>query len=294
MTAREDLLAHLKTGTTTVCRCWSVTRRDGIQLGFTDHDRDLNFDAVIYRAATGMTAKALQLGTGLSVDNSEAMGALSDTAISEADIAAGRFDGADVVCWLVNWADLAERMILFRGSFGEITRAAGAFNVELRGLTDPLNQPRGRVYVKTCSAVLGDSSCGFDLEQAGFSFTVPLLGQDERGRYLFSALDTVEAGWLSRGPFTVISGQATGLVGVIKFDQTLNDQRVIELWTGLNLPLAAGDTVRLEAGCDKVAATCQSKFNNFNNFRGFPHLPSEDWLTSCPVAGQKNDGGSLS
>ena len=40
MALSADLQAHLETGTTTLCRCWAVTRRDGELYGFTDHDLD--------------------------------------------------------------------------------------------------------------------------------------------------------------------------------------------------------------------------------------------------------------
>lgn len=292
MTARDALLGHLSTATTTTCRCWGVTRADGVFLGFTDHDQDLTFDGHTYRAATGMTAKALQMGTGLAVDNSEAMGALSSAAISEEDIAAGRFDGADIVCWMVNWADPAARIMLFRGQFGEMTRQAGAFHVELRGLTDALNQMGGRVYVKTCTAVLGDGECGFNLDQPGFAFEVPLAGRDALGRYLFDPLGQTD-GWLERGRCRILTGDGAGQLGLVKFDQTIGGQRTVELWSRFAVEPAAGDMIRLEAGCDKLNTTCQVKFNNFLNFRGFPHLPGEDWLTSYPVSSQVNNGGSL-
>ncbi len=42
--------------------------------------------------------------------------------------------------------------------------------------------------------------------------------------------------------------------------------------------------MRLEPGCDKRAETCREKFDNFLNFRGFPHIPGEDWLISYPVS----------
>ena len=154
-----ELHAHLAGGLGTVARCWAVTRADGISLGFTDHDRDLAFEGQSFRADTGLSAKTLQQATGLSVDNSEAMGALRDDALSEADIEAGRFDGAEVVCWLVNWQDVSQRRMLFRGSIGEIRRAGGAFHAELRGLTEALNRPLGRSFQKPCSAVLGDAAC---------------------------------------------------------------------------------------------------------------------------------------
>jgi len=34
------------------------------------------------------------------------------------------------------------------------------------------------------------------------------------------------------------------------------------------------------------------KFDNFLNFRGFPHIPGEDWLTAYPKAGKANSGGA--
>ena len=32
------LQTKLDSGVTTLCRCWNLTRRDGVVLGFTDHD----------------------------------------------------------------------------------------------------------------------------------------------------------------------------------------------------------------------------------------------------------------
>ena len=74
------LLTHLATGTTTTCRAWAVTRGDGVTLGFTDHDRDLSFDGITFRADTGLSAQAIEQSTGLSVDNTEAIGTQTDTA----------------------------------------------------------------------------------------------------------------------------------------------------------------------------------------------------------------------
>lgn len=93
MALHVGLAAHLATGLTTVCRCWAITRRDGQVLGFTDHDRDLSFEGILFRADTGLTAGVLLQTSGLAVDNAEAVGALTDAAIREEDITAGRFDG---------------------------------------------------------------------------------------------------------------------------------------------------------------------------------------------------------
>jgi len=288
----SGLYAHLESGVTSVCRAWSVRRRDGAVYGFTDHDRDLSFEGVVFRASSGMTARVLQQTTGLSVDNSEAMGALSDAAVREEDLLAGRFDGAEVRCWLVNWADVDARIEQFRGTFGEIVRTAGQFRAELRGQTEALNQPQGRAYHRGCSAVLGDARCGFDLAQPGFSATVA-VGSQTGAVVRVGAVPGVPADWFQRGRLVVVSGRAAGLVGLIKSDRLDGAGRSVELWSSLGIALDPGDTVRLEAGCDKTAATCRDKFANFLNFRGFPHIPGDDWLASYPVSSQANDGGSL-
>lgn len=46
------LQSHLDSGATTLCWCWRITRNDGVAFGFTDHDRDLQFDGTSFEAAT--------------------------------------------------------------------------------------------------------------------------------------------------------------------------------------------------------------------------------------------------
>jgi len=288
-----EFQAHLGSGITTVCRCWAVVRGDGVSYGFTDHDRSIAFEGVDFKADSGLTAKALQQTSGLAVDNSEALGAISDAAITEEDIAAGRFDGSEVRAWLVNWADVDQRMLQFRGTIGELRRSGGAFQAELRGLTEVLNQPQGRVYQKPCTAVLGDKNCRFAFDVPGYVTELPVEEIEEARIFRFAEISGFEERWFEYGRFVVLSGEAAGLVGVIKTDHQTDDGREIELWEGFRAKITAGDLVRIEAGCDKRDKTCRLKFNNFLNYRGFPDIPGEDWLMSYPTSGGVNDGGSL-
>lgn len=283
---------HLRLGLTSVCRCWAVLRPDGRVFGFTDHDRALSFDGIEFKADTGLSAGALQQVTGLAVDNSEAMGALSDAAVTEADIDAGRFDGAEVTAWLVNWADVSCREVQFRGTFGELKRQDGAFWAELRGVSEPLNTPVGRVFQKPCQAVLGDERCRARLDRPGYRSQQVVEGIEDNRVLEFEALAGFDDRWFERGRFEVLSGAAKGLVAMIKNDRVADGRRRIELWEELRAPLVAGDRVLLEAGCDKRIETCRLKFQNILNFQGFPHIPGEDWMMSYPKLDGANDGGS--
>ncbi|WP_417587528.1 DUF2163 domain-containing protein [Pararhodobacter oceanensis] len=269
--------------TTTRARVWALERRDGQVMGFTDHDRDLAFDGLLFRAGTGMSASAIVQATGLAVDNTEAVGALSDAGLREADILAGRYDDAALTIWEVDWRDVSWRRVLFRGSLGEITRAGGAFRAELRGLTEPLSKRGGRVFGAVCPAVLGDADCGFDLAQAGFFAEVELRAVAEVGAILtLPELPEFAADWFADGHLRITSGAAAGLSAQVRRDEIAEGARILHLWAAPGAAPVAGDRVRIAAGCDKRFETCRLKFLNQLNFRGFPHLPSDDWLIATP------------
>ncbi|MFD3191062.1 DUF2163 domain-containing protein [Sedimentitalea sp. HM32M-2] len=294
MAAMNDTFrAHIETGLTTLCRCWAITRKDGTVFGFTDHDRALAFDGIEFKADSGLSALALQQSTGLSVDNTEAVGVLSDASVRDEEIVAGRFDGAEVRAWLVNWADVNVRWLQFRGHIGELRRSGGGFQAELRGLTEALNRPMGRIYQKPCTAVLGDNGCRFGLNTAGYFTERPVEQVTDTREFQWQNMSEFEPGWFARGRLVVQSGPAEGLWGMIKQDRFQNGARVIELWEPIRSQVSEGDVVRLEAGCDKRMETCRKKFNNILNFQGFPDIPGEDWMMTVPKQNGTNSGGSL-
>lgn len=288
----EELLAHLKSGLTTVCHAWAIDRKDGTQLGFTDHDMPLAFDGLEFKASTGLTAAALQQSTGLSVDNTEAVGALQDQSISQEDIGAGRYEDAQVRAWLVNWAKPDERQLIFRGSLGEITRDGTLFRAELRGLTEKLNRPIGRVYQKPCAAVLGDASCRVDLNDPRFFADATALEMEMEQFFGFDALLDHAEGWFAQGRLEVLDGAAKGLTGAIKQDYFDGETRRIALWEPIRGSMQAGDRIRLVAGCDKRMESCKLKFQNLVNYQGFPDLPGDGWLAVQPINSGERLGGS--
>jgi uncharacterized phage protein (TIGR02218 family) len=288
----HGLQDHLAGGQTTTCHCWLLERRDGRRYGFTDHDGPLHFEGIDFRPESGLAARALVQSTGLAVDNSEALGALSDAAIGAAEIEQGRFDGAEVTAWLVNWADPAQREVQFRGTLGEILRAEGHFRAELRGLTEGLNRPLGRVYQKPCTAVLGDADCGVDLAAPGMQLELAAEEVVERQRLSWGEITGFDAGWFAGGWLEVLEGPAAGLKGLIREDRSGPEGRSLVLWAPIRGEVAQGTLLRLTAGCDRRAETCRLKFDNLLNFRGFPDLPGEDWVMAVPKAGGANGGGS--
>jgi uncharacterized phage protein (TIGR02218 family) len=60
---------------------------------------------------------------------------------------------------------------------------------------------------------------------------------------------------------------------------------MLSLWQAMPEPVASGDTFIVTAGCDKTLATCRDRFANSENFRGFPHIPGNDFIMSYPTPG---------
>jgi uncharacterized phage protein (TIGR02218 family) len=160
------LAAHLASEVTTLATCWRVTRKDGQQFFFTDHDRNLAFDGNLYLASSGYSRSAIANDAGMAVDNLDVEGVLDHEQISEHDLRAGLFDHAEVHVFLVNWADLAQgKLRLRRGWFGEVHLTdQGLFRTELRGLTQALSVRIGELYSPECRADLGDHRCRVPIE----------------------------------------------------------------------------------------------------------------------------------
>lgn len=288
------LQAKLDAGVTTLAHCWKIVRRDGAVLGFTDHDNDLVFGGVTYRAGTGFTGSEATSRFDLSAGGSEIAGAFEDAALNERDLAGGRYDAAAIETWLVDWNDNSLRLLTARGTLGEVKREGCAFTAELRGLADVLAQDSGRLYTGKCGADLGDQRCKFNLGTAGFHGAGSVIALAGTSIAFVSGLDAFAEGLFAGGRVSWTSGGNTGLAMEIK-DHRLTDHGVrLSLWQAMPEPIAEGDGFTVTAGCDKQFATCRDVFGNATNFRGFPHIPGNDFVISYPISGTPgNDGGSM-
>jgi uncharacterized phage protein (TIGR02218 family) len=280
--------AHLDGGATTLCWCWRLTRGDGVVQGFTDHDRDLSFDGVTYEAVSGFSASQIESGLGLAVDNLTLSGALSSATLNEADLAAGMYDNAAIHIWRVNWAAPDQRVLIRAGKLGEVTRSGGAFQAEIRGLAQALNQPVGRVFGHLCDADLGDGRCGIAISAAEGAVAA---AYDNR-RFAVSGLTDFAGGWFTGGKLAFSDGANAGRAMEVKRHAVSGGIVTIELWQAMSAPVAAGDGFTVTPGCDKQFSTCKSKFSTAVNFRGFPYMPGNDAVLAAPAAGQPMDGGS--
>ena len=159
----EGLVAALESGAATLCHAWVVTLKDGATLGFTDYDADLEIEGVACRAGCGWTAGAAHAELGLEPGLASASGVIDVDGPSVADIDAGRWDGARVERWRVDWSALDLRVRIGAGFVGRIGREGARLTLDLRGPLAALDRVVGRTFSRLCDAQLGDARCGVDL-----------------------------------------------------------------------------------------------------------------------------------
>ena len=290
-TLPTDFAAHLASGATTLAWCWRITRGDGGRLGFTDHDRPLTFDGTSFEAASGFSASELTAEVGLAVGNQELSGALRSDRLSEDDLNAGLYDNASIEVFRVNWADTTQRLLMRTGTIGEVKRGVTAFTAELRGLAHILQQERGRIYQPGCDADLGDARCTVALPGAAFTGTGTVVALLDDRTFIATGLSSYTDEWFSRGLLSWTGGANAARKSEVKRHTSSAGSIRIEIWQDASRPIAVGDAFGVTAGCNKQFATCRTKFNNGVNFRGCPHMPGNDFVTSYPNAGEGSNTG---
>lgn len=105
----------------------------------------------------------------------------------------------------------------------------------------------------------------------------------DNGRFRISVEESrAVSGWFNGGGLHWETGFNRGQGMEIK-DWDL-DGTLITLFLPMGREVRAGDRLRLYPGCDKRIATCRAKFDNHLNFRGEPHVPGSDAITTYPDA----------
>lgn len=274
-TLSANLKTHLEGEALTTCLLWKITRTDATVFGFTNNSRDVVYGGVTYDAATGHSPSSIKTTANLGVDNLEVQSVLSASTITEADIQAGLWDFATVEIMLVNYLSLGDgHMTLRKGTLGNVKTGRTAFVAELRGMMQPLQQTVGRVYSPACDAVLGDARCGITL--ATYTETGAVTTATSARQFTDTARTEADD-YFTGGLLTWTSGDNDTYSMEVKSSTAAG---VIVLQQAMPNATQIGDTYSISAGCDKLLATCKTKFNNVVNFRGFPHVPGQDAMIS--------------
>lgn len=286
------LANHIQGQLTTLCVLWKIRRRDGVILGFADHPKSLVYDdlsgdgPITYHAVVGFARTDVRTSATGAVDHLDVVAQFDSDLLREEDLRAGRFDGAEVSVYAVNYNDLApgRHIWLRRGWFGEVTLGDYGFQVELRGLAQRLDQTIGEVFTHTCRADLGDARCKVALAAYTHSGTVATV--IDRNRFTTTDLSGPNrpADWFAGGKLTWTSGSNQGTAVEIRSSTaTSGGSATFTFFVPPIFAVQPGDSFTVTAGCDKRVETCRTKFNNILNFRGEPFIPGREYANKYAI-----------
>lgn len=268
------MAAFLAGELTSFALCWRLERRDGVTLGFTSHDRDLVVDHLRYRAAPGIAPSAIEEAVADEASVFEVAGAVSSASLSEADLRAGRWDGATMSLLAVDWSDPSQFVRLARGELGSVTVQKRAFTAEVKGAGAVLDRPIVEETSPECRAELGDTRCRVALAPR----TAIARVQGANGVSLTVDRPEPSANGWGWGRIRWLDGRNGGLTQRI----LASSGAVLTLAAAPRFVVETGAQVEIVEGCDKRFSTCAERFGNAPNFRGEPHLPGLDLLTRYP------------
>lgn len=301
-TVSAAFLTMLQTSETLVmANLYQFTLPSGSNFYWTDAQQNITYNGNTYLAAyldsqPGFQRGQLKTSIGLNADSLD-IDLLYDSStrinnMTPAAFAlAGGFDNATVTVSKALAPDWTNPVVngvvnLFTGIVAEVQADSGLVKLTVNSMLRLLNTAFPRNYfLPQCNHALFDAGC--TLLASNFAVAGTVAGASNTLTYFGSGL-TNAANWFALGYVVWLTGANAGLKSFVKsYDGSGN----FTLAYPLEAIPAVGDTFTAYPGCDKLQATCTTKFNNLANFRGFPYVPTPETLELGPGSSPQRIGG---
>jgi uncharacterized phage protein (TIGR02218 family) len=273
-----SLQGRLDTGSSTLCRIFTITTAAGAVLRWTDLDIDIEYNGDTYLATRSLKVSNVSTSVNGGVNSTNVEFFYDDAGITRDDILKGEYDSAVLSMSWIDWTfpEYGE-VLVFVGEVS-VTQATNKFRggFEATGILNRGDMRIGQFYTPECSADLGDARCGKDT--ALLTTTGTILSTATRLRFL-ATMTAPENDYFSFGVLTWDTGPNAGRsIEVLSQLEVSGSQQIV---LALEMPVdpGVGDTFTILAGCDKRRDTCKTKFDNIVNYRGYPFVPGTDTIT---------------
>jgi uncharacterized phage protein (TIGR02218 family) len=275
-TVPANIQTKLNSGNTTLATCIKITRRDGVSLFFTDHDKNITYAGDVYEASSTYQRTNVKTSGDLKVDNLDFSGILDSAKLDDDDMRAGLYDNSAFYLFVIDYTAPEDGIIKhLRGTMGTVTITDGTFSFEIRNLLQKLKQNVLETYTPNCRVDFCSAKCGL---LRGFYTTTAKVTAVSTDRQIFTVAEIIGSnpnldvdGYYTGGLVYWTSG--SNAPSYVEIRRHIAASRTLELFVPVGYSIAVDDQLELTAGCDKTLTTCKNKFNNVINFRGFPYLP---------------------
>lgn len=275
---------------TTYCMLMRIEckgRFAGTVLGFTSLDSDIVYDdgagAITYHASNGFTPEKMQADADFGVDNTDVVGWVTNTGITDQQIHAGIFDYAEVTIYRINYMQPTAHEVMGFGTLGQTIFDETSWRCEYRSLMQQAKQVQSTVYSLTCRATFGDSKCKMPFVWVSSTVTDE---SDEPNRLFFAATLTQPDNYFVPGVVEWLTGDNAGIQ--VEVEESF-DNGAVRLALPVPFPIKPLDTFKIRRDCKKTFAACKA-YGNELNFRGEHLTPIADVALSVPGGYIKQSG----
>ena len=257
--------------------------------GFTSLDRPVylaEHDLTFYPSA-GLMPSAIEGETG-KASNLEVTSVFTFNDITEADVLAGKWNGAKIELWRMNY-DVPEmgEEVMFTGILSTITNQQDLFTAELVGTSARLEGNFGENTSRICRKVgtftQMPGECGYDDETSGgFQNQRVLTVEAVSSRteiVLERSTDDVPNTFYVNGRMECVTGANEGISREIQSNSGVGtDIITVSLKRPFPLEVESGDTFELTVGCNGTLERCKY-FGNVVNRGAEDFIPGWDNAT---------------
>ena len=271
---------------------WEITRTDAVVKRYTNHNADIDMDdgGDVYKPSESNLPSAAQRLDSLRGANAEYQGVIAAADITDADLYAGKYSKATLLEHLVDWRYPYLGVISTNYWYILSVEFDGSsWFAQIGSLAHRTRAMVGARATRTCGHVLGEGRasgpgfCTVDIDVEG---TYRWTGVDgdvvtNRGSFRLDSTDldikfsgTQADGWFDFGFLEWTTGLNSGLKADI-VSSLLNSsvKQDIKIFQDMPHDVQIGDLATIYVGCDRLPATCKTKFDNLLQFGGLHFMP---------------------
>ena len=263
---------------------------DTTELGFTSLDYPVTLDAhaLQFIPTAGLMPSTIETESGKPA-NFELSGVFEETGITESGLLAGKWNGAIIELWRMNFADLTMgEEVLFSGLISHFTDMQDSFRAELVGRTNRMDTNFGEMTSRICRRVKTFTNfpgeCGYNAaESGGFDNqrTVTVDTVLSRLAIDFTGHESVPSDFYTNGKAECLTGDNEGLAREIQSGSVSGGLLHIILKRAFPLAVAEDDTFELTVGCTGTLERCMY-FENILERHAEDYIPSLEKAAKVP------------
>ncbi|HOY61535.1 MAG TPA: DUF2163 domain-containing protein [bacterium] len=182
------LLAHIKSGSTQLCRLFEIRTVAGIEHYFTDSQQDVKIGDITYKAKPGIEISAIRENADEGFADATVTPILDDDNIREKDVRNRLLKDATVKISIACWSNPEYgTMFVYGGKLGDNIITGLRAEITVIGSSDAgADLTLGEVFSERCRNIFGDRRCGVDLDKLKVPFQVIGLVEGTKNKFYVS------------------------------------------------------------------------------------------------------------